>query len=126
MKKIFIPFLLAILFSCSSDSDSNGTQANTYEEELAGSWTTSFCEADDATSCVNQNLVLNLDGTGSVANVWNDGETWSTELEWSATSSTITITTAIDNSTDTASYVLNDNEMTITTSDNQVIVYTRM
>ena len=125
MKKIFIPFLIAILFSCSNDSDSDGTQANTYEQALAGSWTTSFCEAEDATSCVDQNLVLNLDGTGSVANVWNDGETWSSELEWSATSSTITVTTAIDNATDTASYVLNDNEMTMN-FDGQVIVYTRM
>jgi hypothetical protein len=126
MKKIFIPFLLAILFSCSSDSDSNGTQANTYEQELAGSWTASFCEADDATSCADQNLVLNLDGTGSVANVWNDGETYSSDLEWSATSSTITVTTLNDNNTDLASYVLNDNEMTITTTDNQVIIYSRL
>ena len=125
MKKIFIPFLLAILFSCSSDSDSDGTQANIYEQELAGSWAASFCEADDATSCADQNLVLNLDGTGSVANVWNDGETYTSNMEWSATSSTITVTTLDDNSTDTASYVLNDNEMTMTIGG-QVIVYTRM
>jgi hypothetical protein len=125
MKKIFIPFLLAILFSCSSDSDSDGTQANTYEQALAGSWTASFCEADDATSCADQNLVLNLDGTGSVANVWNDGETYSSDLEWSATSSTITITTLNENNTDSASYVLNDNEMTMTIGG-QVIVYSRM
>ena len=125
MKKIFIPFLLAILFSCSSDSDSDGTQANTYEQALAGSWTASFCEADDATSCADQNLVLNLDGTGSVANVWNDGETYSSDLEWSATSSTFTITTLNDNNTDSGSYVLNDNEMTITIGG-QVIVYSRM
>jgi hypothetical protein len=125
MKKIFIPFLLAILFSCSSDSDSDGTQANTYEQALAGSWTASFCEADDATSCADQNLVLNLDGTGSVANVWNDGETYSSDLEWSATSSTITITTLNDNNTDSASYVLNDNEVTMTIGG-QVIVYSRM
>ena len=125
MKKIFIPFLLAILFSCSSDSDSEGTQANTYEQALAGSWTASFCEADDATSCADQNLVLNLDGTGSVANIWNDGETYSSDLEWSATSSTITVTTLNDNNTDSGSYVLNDNEMTMTIGG-QVIVYTRM
>jgi len=125
MKKIYIPFLLAILFSCSSDSDSDGTQANIYEQELAGSWTASFCELDDATSCVDQNLVLNLDGTGSVANVWNDGETYSSDLEWSATSSTITVTTLNENNTDTVSYVLNDNEMTMTVGS-QVIIYTRM
>ena len=129
MKKILFPFLLAFLFSCSSDGDSNDVQANVYEQALAGSWTANFCEADDATSCTTQNLVLNLDGTGSVYNLWNDGEEWSSDLEWSASSSSLTVTTLIDNVTDTGTYSLSEdiNQTTLTlTMGGQVVVYNRM
>ena len=88
--------MLAFIFSCSSDSDSSDSSANIYEQDLAGSWTAYFCEPDDATSCTNQNLVLALDGTGSVSNSWTSGEQWSSDLEWSATASSFTLTTLID------------------------------
>ena len=128
MKKILLPFLLVFIFSCSGDSDSSNSVPNAYEQDLAGSWTANFCEPDDATSCTTQNLVLALDGTGSVSNSWTSGEQWTSDLEWSATSSTITVTTLIDNLTDTAAYELSPDgdNLTINNSEGMVIEYNRM
>ena len=127
MKKILLPFLLAFIFSCSSDSDSSDSSANIYEQDLAGSWTANFCEPDDATSCTNQNLVLALDGTGSVSNSWTSGEEWSSDLEWSATASSFTLTTLIDDETSTGTYELNNSGSSFTlTIEGMSIVYNRM
>ena len=128
MKKILLPFLFVCIFSCSSDSDSDSVSLNTYEEALAGSWTGTFCELDDATSCSTQTLVLGLNRNGSVSNSWTSGEQWTSDLEWSATSSTITVTTLIDNLTDTAAYELSSDgdNLTINNSEGMVIEYNRM
>ncbi len=127
MKKLFLPFIIVLFISCSSDSDSNNDQnANIYEESLSGSWNTSFIDNEDPAATTDQNLLLNLDGTGSVSNVWNDGETWFSDLEWSANSTTISLTTLIDNITDVVDYTLLDNVLTITTDEGQVIIYNRL
>jgi len=127
MKKLFLSFIIVLFISCSSDSDSNNDQnANIYEESLSGSWNTSFVDTEDPTATTDQDLLLNLDGTGSVSNVWNDGETWFSDLEWSANSTTISLTTLIDNITDIVDYTLLDNVLTVTTDEGQVIIYNRL
>ena len=79
----------------------------------------------DSGGTAEQTLIFNSDGTCSVSNVWDDGETYFSNGTWSSTSSTITST--FSDGTETANYELsNNNTCIITRSDGVVIVYTRI
>ena len=123
MKKIFyILFASSIVFSCGSDSDSDSTTLN---QDLVGSWFGIITNSDGTDGTAEQTLTFNSDGTCSVSNVWDDGETYFSNGTWSSTSSTITST--FSNGTETANYELsNNNTCIITRSDGVVIVYTRI
>ena len=94
--------------------------------DLVGTW--SGIITDTGGSTAEQIYTLNSDGTGSVSNLWDDGEVWSSAVVWSSTSSTITFTITVDNETDSAEYELSNNNDTcvITRSDGIVVVYTRI
>ena len=125
MKKIFyILFASSIVFSCGSDSD-NDNDITTLNQDLVGSWFGIITNSDGTDGTAEQTLTFNSDGTCSVSNVWDDGETYFSNGTWSSTSSTITST--FSNGTETANYELsNNNTCIITRSDGVVIVYTRI
>ena len=125
MKKIFyILFASSIVFSCGSDSDSDN-DITTLNQDLVGSWFGIITNSDGTDGTAEQTLTFNSDGTCSVSNVWDDGETYFSNGTWSSTSSTITST--FSNGTETANYELsNNNTCIITRSDGVVIVYTRI
>ena len=125
MKKIFyILFASSIVFSCGSDSDSDN-DSTTLNQDLVGSWFGIITDSDGTDATAEQTLTFNSDGTCSVSNVWDDGETYFSNGTWSSTSSTITST--FSNGTETANYELsNNNTCIITRSDGVVIVYTRI
>ena len=125
MKKIFyILFASSIVFSCGSDSDSDN-DITTLNQDLVGSWFGIITDSDGTDGTAEQTLTFNSDGTCSVSNVWDDGETYFSNGTWSSTSSTITST--FSNGTETANYELsNNNTCIITRSDGVVIVYTRI
>jgi len=79
-------------------------------------------------STAEQLFTLEADGTGSVSNLWDDGDTFYSELTWSSTSTTLTLTTLVNDETDSGEYQLsnNNNTCTITTSEGDVIIYTRI
>ena len=125
MKKILLPFLFVFIFSCSSDSDSD-LIFKYLRRSFSWLMTGTFCELDDATSCSTQTLVQS--NRNERFQILTSGEQWTSDLEWSATSSTITVTTLIDNLTDTAAYELSSDEdnLTINNSEGMVIEYNRM
>ena len=83
------------------------------------------CSSDDGD---NNSISINSDATGSVSNLWDDGETFSSPLVWSSTSSTVTFTTTVDNETESSEYELsnNNNTVVLTRSNGIVNVYTRI
>ena len=124
MKKLIYLFLALIIFACSSDdNDNNSISINS---DLVGTWSGIITSTSGNTA--DQIFTLNSDGTGSVSNLWDDGETFSSALVWSSTSSTITITTTVDNETETSEYELlnNNNTVVVTRSNGIVNVYTRI
>ena len=123
MKNILITILSLFVLSCGGD-DNDSTIVTS---PLSGSWFGSFIDSEDPSSSADQTLLLSNDGTGSVYNDWG-GETFQSDLTWTSTSSTISITTLVDNTTNTADYVLSDDfeVLQITTSEGQVIIYNRM
>ena len=123
MKKLIYLFLALIIVACSSDDDGNSISINS---DLVGTW--SGIITDTGGSTAEQITTLNSDATGSVSNLWDDGETFSSALVWSSTSSTITITTTVDNETETSEYELlnNNNTVVVTRSNGIVNVYTRI
>ena len=124
MKKLTYLFLALLIVACSSDdNDNNSISINS---DLVGTW--SGIIIDTSGNTADQILTLNSDGTGSVSNLWDDGEVWSSAVVWSSTSSTITFTITVDNETDSAEYELSNNNDTcvITRSDGIVVVYTRI
>ena len=123
MKKLIYLFLALIIVACSSDDDGNSISINS---DLVGTW--SGIITDTGGSTAEQITTLNSDATGSVSNLWGDGETFSSALVWSSTSSTITITTTVDNETETSEYELlnNNNTVVVTRSNGIVNVYTRI
>jgi|TARA_B110000211_G_C13792538_1_gene426865 hypothetical protein len=123
MKNIIITILSLFVLSCGGDDNDSTPEINF----LSGSWFGSFIDSEDPSSSADQTLLLNNDGTGSVYNDWGD-ETFQSDLTWTSTSSTISITTLVDNSSNTADYVLSDGYevLQITTAEGQVIVYIRM
>ena len=124
MKKLTYLFLALLIVACSSDdNDNNSISINS---DLVGTWSGIITSTSGNTA--DQILTLNSDGTGSVSNLWDDGEVWSSAVVWSSTSSTITFTITVDNETDSAEYELSNNNDTcvITRSDGIVVVYTRI
>ena len=124
MKKVLFTILSLFILSCSSDdNDNNSISINS---DLVGTWSGIITSTSGNTA--QQITTLNSDGTGSVSNLWDDGETFLSALVWSSTSSTITVTTTVDNETDSAEYELSNNNDTcvITRSDGIVVVYTRI
>ena len=122
MKKGIYLFLALLIVACSSDDD-NSVSINS---DLVGAW--SGIITDTGGSTAEQIFTLNSDATGSVSNLWDDGEVWSSAVVWSSTSSTITFTITVDNETDSAEYELSNNNDTcvITRSNGIVNVYTRI
>ena len=124
MKKLLYLFLTVLIVACSSeDSNNNSISINS---DLVGTW--SGIITDTGGSTAEQITTLNSDATGSVSNLWDDGETFSSALVWSSTSSTITITTTVDNETETSEYeLLNNNNTVVVTGSNGIVnVYTRI
>ena len=123
MKKLIYLFLALIIVACSSDDDGNSVSIN---PDLVGTW--SGIITDTGGSTAEQITTLNSDATGSVSNLWDDGETFSSPLVWSSTSSTVTFTTTVDNETESSEYELsnNNNTVVLTRSNGIVNVYTRI
>ena len=123
MKKLLYLFLTVLIVACSSSNSNNSISINS---DLVGTW--SGIITDTGGSTAEQITTLNSDATGSVSNLWGDGETFSSALVWSSTSSTITITTTVDNETETSEYELlnNNNTVVVTRSNGIVNVYTRI
>ena len=123
MKKLIYLFLALTIVACSSDDDSNSVSIN---PDLVGTWSGIITDTGGSTAV--QIYTLNSDATGSVSNLWDDGEVWSSAVVWSSTSSTITFTITVDNETDSAEYELSNNNDTcvITRSNGIVVVYTRI
>ena len=124
MKKLTYLFLALLIVACSSDdNDNNSISIN---PDLVGTW--SGIITDTGGSTAEQIYTLNSDATGSVSNLWDDGEVWSSAVVWSSTSSTVTITTTVDNESETSEYELsnNNNTVVLTTSNGIVNVYTRI
>jgi hypothetical protein len=124
MKKLIYLFLGLLIVACSSDDgDNNSISINS---DLVGTW--SGIITDTGGSTAEQITTLNSDATGSVSNLWDDGETFSSPLVWSSTSSTVTFTTTVDNETESSEYELsnNNNTVVLTRSNGIVNVYTRI
>lgn len=123
MKKLTYLFFALLIVACSSDDDSNSVSINS---DLVGTW--SGIITDTSGNTAEQITTLNSDATGSVSNLWEDGETFSSALVWSSTSSTVTVTTTVDNESETSEYELsnNNNTVALTTSSGIVNVYTRI
>ena len=124
MKKLTYLFLALLIVACSSDdNDNNSISINS---DLVGTW--SGIITDTSGNTAEQITTLNSDATGSVSNLWEDGETFSSALVWSSTSSTVTITTTVDNESETSEYELSNNNNTVvfTSSNGIVNVYTRI
>ena len=122
MKKLLFLTFLFTLFACSGGDDDNSVSIN---PDLVGAWETTIT---DGMSTAEQVFTLNANGTGSVSNLWDDGETFYSQLTWSSTSTTITFTTLENDETDSGEYQLsnNNNTFTITTSEGDVIIFTRI
>ena len=122
MKKGIYLFLALLIVACSSDDD-NSVSINS---DLVGAW--SGIITDTGGSTAEQIYTLNSDATGSVSNLWDNGEIWSSAVVWSSTSATLTLTTSENNETDSAEYELSNNNDTcvITLSNGIVNVYTRI
>ena len=124
MKKLIYLFLGLLIVACSSDDgDNNSISINS---DLVGTW--SGIITDTGGSTAERIYTLNSDATGSVSNLWDDGETFSSPLVWSSTSSTVTFTTTVDNETESSEYELsnNNNTVVLTRSNGIVNVYTRI
>ena len=124
MKKLTYLFLALLIVACSSDdNDNNSISINS---DLVGTW--SGIITSTSGNIAEQITTLNSDATGSVSNLWEDGETFSSALVWSSTSSTVTYTTTVDNESETSEYELsnNNNTVALTTSSGIVNVYTRI
>ena len=123
MKRLFLLSILFALFSCISGDDDNNS--NSTNPELAGIWFTTF--SDESGDVCEQTLTFRSDGTGSVSNIWSDGDTFDSELVWSATATELTFNTLIDDETNTVDYELsnNGNTLEITNDENETYIFTR-
>ena len=124
MKKLTYLFLALLIVACSSDdNDNNSISINS---DLVGTWSGIITSTSGNTA--DQILTLNSDGTGSVSNLWEDGETFLSALVWSSTSSNLTVTTTVDSETESVEYELsnNNNTLVITRSNGIDNVYARV
>ena len=124
MKKLTYLFLALLIVACSSDdNDNNSISINS---DLVGTWSGIITSTSGNTA--DQILTLNSDGTGSVSNLWDDGETFLSALVWSSTSSNLTVTTTVDSETESVEYELsnNNNTLVITRSNGIDNVYARV
>jgi methanogenic corrinoid protein MtbC1 len=119
MKKLFLLSIVFALLSCSSGDDDN--TSNSTNSDLVGAWFTTF--TDDGNTA-EQTLILLSDGTGSVSNIWDYGETFNSEIIWSATASEFSMTTLIDDEANIADYELSNNNNTLVFRVNENVIYT--
>ena len=122
MKKLFLLSIVFTLLSCSSGDDDNNL--NPTNSDLVGAWFTTF--TDDG-STAEQPLILQSDGTGSVSNLWDDGETYYSEFTWSSTATKITIIT-LDDEDRILDYELsnNNNTLVLNVNENETYIFTRI
>jgi len=123
MKKLFLLSTVFTLLSCSSGDDDNNL--NPINSDLVGAWFTTFTETSGSSIKIcEQTLTLLSDGTGSVSNLWDDGETFNSEIIWSATASEFSMTTLIDDEANIADYELSNNNNTLVFRVNENVIYT--
>lgn len=123
MKKLFLLSIVFTLLSCSSGDDDNNL--NPINSDLIGAWFTTFTETSGSSIKIcEQTLTLLSDGTGSVSNLWDDGETFNSEIIWSATASEFSMTTLIDDEAGIADYELSNNNNTLVFRVNENVIYT--
>ena len=123
MKKLFLLSTVFTLLSCSSGDDDNNL--NPINSDLVGAWFTTFTETSGSSIKIcEQTLTLLSDGTGSVSNLWDDGETFNSEIIWSATASEFSMTTLIDDEASIADYELSNNNNTLVFRVNENVIYT--
>ena len=120
MKRVFLFIVVFSIFTCSGGDDNNSVTIN---EDLVGAW---FGTITDNEGSLQQTLTFNLDGTCSISNLWDDGETYFSSGTWSSSSSTITTTFGSD--TETANYELSNNNNTciVSRSNGVIIIYSRI
>ena len=124
MKKLLLFAFVFTLFACSSGDDNNNS--TTLNPDLVGAWEATII---DGSSSAEQVFTLNSDGTGSVFNLWDDGETYFAEFTWYSNSTTIYTTYLENNETDSGDYELSNNNNTCVITVNStgaVYVYTRI
>jgi hypothetical protein len=123
MKRLFFLSILFAVFSCSSGDDD--TNSNSTNPDLVGTWFTTFSEDGDV---CEQTVNLQSDGTGYVSNIWSDGETFDSEVVWSATLTELTFNTLINDETDIVNYELsnNNNTLVVTNDENETYTFTRI
>jgi len=122
MKKLFLLSIVFTLLSCSSGDDDNNL--NPTNSDLVGAWFTTF--TDDG-STAEQTFTFQSDGTGSVSNLWDDGETYYSEFTWSSTATKITIIT-LDDEDRILDYELsnNNNTLVLNVNENETYIFTRI
>ena len=122
MKRLFLLSIVFALFSCSSGDDDNNS--NSTNPDLVGTWYTTI--TDDG-STAEQTLILQSDGTGSVSNLWDDGETYYSEFTWSSTATKITMSN-IDDEEEIVDYELSNNNNTLlfNVNENETYIFTRI
>ena len=122
MKKLFLLSIVFALLSCSSGDDNN--TSNSTNPDLVGTWFTTI--TDDGTTA-EQTLTLQSDGTGSVSNLWDDGETYYSEFTWSSTATKITMSN-IDDEEEIVDYELsnNNNTLVFNVNENETYIFTRI
>jgi len=122
MKRLFLLSIVFALFSCSSGDDDNNS--NSTNPDLVGAWFTTF--TDDG-STAEQTFIFQSDGTGSVSNLWDDGETYYSEFTWSSTATKITMSN-IDDEEEIVDYELsnNNNTLVFNVNENETYIFTRI
>lgn len=124
MKKIFLFTIVYTLFACSSGDDNNNSSVS-INEDLVGAWFGIITDTEVTGLSAEQTITFNSDGSCSISNIWDDGETYFDVGTWSSTSSTLTLVDS--NGIQTSDYELSNNNNTfIMTKIDGVIIYTRI
>ena len=124
MKKILLLTFVYTLFACSSGDDNNSSSVS-INEDLVGAWFGIITDTEVTGLTAEQTITFNSDGSCSISNIWDDGETYFDVGTWSSTSSTLTLVDS--NGIQTSDYELSKNNNTcIMTKIDGVIIYTRI
>jgi hypothetical protein len=125
MKKIFLFTFVYTLFACSSGDDNNSSSGS-INEYLVGAWFGIITDTEITGLTAEQTITFNSDGSFSISNIWDDGETYFDVGTWSSTSSTLTLVDS--NGIQTSDYELSNNNNTciMTRIDGVVIIYKRI